>query len=149
MKKFIFLLAIFLLVACSPTQENTPKSVTTAFNAKFANAENVKWELEKAGEWEAEFHQDGRKMSANFTEEGTWLETEIEMTKNDLPEDGLAKITEQYTDYDIKAVEGVETQTFKGFEIEVQKGKHTVEVLLAEDGELTVKKEKGEEDKED
>ncbi|MEO6758998.1 MAG: PepSY-like domain-containing protein [Saprospiraceae bacterium] len=46
---------------------------------------DVDWGMEKNGQWEAEFDQNKVEMSANFSADGKWVETETEMKVADLP----------------------------------------------------------------
>ena len=64
-----------------------PQVVLNAFNQKFPGVKDVDWDLEKNGEWEAEFDgTDGKDMSANFSADGKWLETETEIAFSELPQ---------------------------------------------------------------
>lgn len=86
MKKVFFLLTLLLgtgMMACA--QKNPPQAVVTAFNQKFSNVKELKWSLEKNGDWEAEFEQGDTELSANFSAAGQWLETETEISVADLP----------------------------------------------------------------
>lgn len=86
MQKIMMLLAICLGVgfaACA--QKTPPAAVVTTFNQKFQNVKELEWGQEKNGEWEAEFDQNGAEMSANFSADGKWLETETEIKVADLP----------------------------------------------------------------
>lgn len=86
MQKMMLLLALFSVsgfAACA--QKTPPVAVLTAFNQKFQNVQELEWGKEKNGEWEAEFEQGSAEMSANFSAEGKWLETETEIKVADLP----------------------------------------------------------------
>ena len=73
----------FYLSACA--EKIPPQAVLTAFQQKFPAIKDIDWENEKNGEWEAEFEMNGTEMSANFTPDGKWLETEKEIKFTDLP----------------------------------------------------------------
>lgn len=86
MQKLMLLLLICFgtsFAACA--QKTPPAAVVTTFNQKFQNVQELEWGKEKNGEWEAEFEQGGADMSANFSAEGKWLETETEIKVADLP----------------------------------------------------------------
>jgi hypothetical protein len=86
MQKSIILFALIPLTPVAVCAQNTPPSaVVTAFNQKFQNVEELEWEMEKNGEWEAEFEQNEVDMSANFSAGGLWLETETEIKAVNLP----------------------------------------------------------------
>lgn len=78
-----------ILSAC---QEQTskkgeiPSAVQIAFQEKFPQSSDVTWEKESDQELEAAFTLNGEKMSANFSQDGTWLETESEIKEHELPE---------------------------------------------------------------
>lgn len=78
--------AIFLLPAISAAAQKPPAAVQMAFQQKFPNAGDVDWSREKSGEWEAEFETAGEhEISASFSTEGKWLETETEIRFAELP----------------------------------------------------------------
>lgn len=87
MKKTMLLLALSLgtgFAVCA--QKTPPQAVVTAFNQKFPGVKDVDWGKEKNGEWEAEFDQGKEEMSANFSADGKWLETETEIAVSALPQ---------------------------------------------------------------
>lgn len=83
------LLCLLLLSNAASAQEKSaikiPTSVASTFNLKCPNATQIRWEKEDAKVWEAEFTSEGNKISANFADDGTWLETEREIVVADLP----------------------------------------------------------------
>jgi hypothetical protein len=87
MKKVFLLLTILIFVSAGSFAQNikVPQAVREAFTAKFPDAENVKWEKENASEYEANFTIIGMEMSANFSKDGTWLETETSIGVDQLP----------------------------------------------------------------
>jgi len=87
MQKLMVLLTFCLgasLTACA--QKTPPPAAAVAtFNQMFKNVEELQWEKEKNGEWEAEFEQNEVEMSANFSADGKWMETETEIKFAELP----------------------------------------------------------------
>ena len=79
-------MALLCAFATSFAQGKTPAAVFTAFNKKFPNVTKVKWDRENAHEYEASFEWKGKKLSANFSNTGNWLETESPITFIQLPE---------------------------------------------------------------
>ncbi len=80
------LFALYLSVhvaAC--TRDVPPANVIAAFKEKFPDAQDIDWEQEKNGTWEAEFGENKVGMSASFTAEGQWLETETTIHVTELP----------------------------------------------------------------
>ncbi|MCX6350809.1 MAG: PepSY-like domain-containing protein [Bacteroidetes bacterium] len=86
-KTILSVLAITAIIAvsCSQKKGDTPEAVTAAFNKKFADAKEVKWDKENEHEYEAEFKWDGKDVSANFSDAGEWMETESAIPYTDLP----------------------------------------------------------------
>ena len=73
-----------------------PVAVQKAFAQKFAKATDINWGKESTMEYEAEFVMDGIKMSANYTEDGHWLETETTIPASQLPAEVKAAIAKYY-----------------------------------------------------
>jgi len=92
--KNIILLSLFVIVSCTMAfSANPPEVVLAAFKQKFPNAQDVDWSKEKNGEWEAEFEMPGsNEMSANFSADGRWLETETEIAYSELPAPVIAAL---------------------------------------------------------
>ncbi|MBN2001695.1 PepSY-like domain-containing protein [candidate division KSB1 bacterium] len=146
MKK-LCLLAVLVFVGLNGcSKAPAPKAVMEAFEAKFANAQNVKWEMEEQNKWEADFALDGKEFSVCFDGSGQWLETEQEMTKEDLPDTVLQILSAQFQDFEIEEVESVETPETKGYELGIETGGKAIEVFVDESGKLTIKEEKADDD---
>ena len=134
MKKIIFLLSIVFMTSCTYAG-NPPAAVQKAFEQKFPNAANVKWDKENAHEYEASFEWKGDKLSANFSDTGEWLETESPTTFNALPEKVQSVFNASHKGATVKAVAKIETS--KGitkFEVEIKQGVKTVEFFYNSDG---------------
>ena len=134
MKKIIFLLSIVFMIPCSYAG-NPPAAVQKAFEQKFPNAANIKWDKENAHEYEASFEWKGDKLSANFYDTGEWLETESPLTFNALPENVQTAFNASHKGATVKAVAKIETS--KGvtkYEVEIKQGIKTVEFLYKIDG---------------
>ena len=86
MKKIMFF-SLFALLSCATAfAAKPPQAVLAAFQQKFPDATDVEWSKEKKHEWEAEFEMPGvHEMSANFSADGRWLETETEIKFSELP----------------------------------------------------------------
>lgn len=149
MKTITFLLASLFLSLGACSQVTPPKEVGTAFQKKFDQGSHVKWSRENDREWEAEFVLDGVKMSANFDNSGSWLETEKTLKKSELPESVMKTIKTDFPGYKISEPEQVEKPGFNGYEVELEKGEQTLEVVFSEAGSVLSKTtvEEGAEDK--
>lgn len=129
------LLVIALLIAYSANAGNVPGPVQKAFEQKFPNAASVKWEKENAHEYEASFTWKGEKYSANFSDNGEWLETETLVAFNMLPGKVQSAFTSVHKSETAKAVSKIETSkgTVK-YEIEFRQGVKTIELFYDQDG---------------
>jgi Putative beta-lactamase-inhibitor-like, PepSY-like len=87
MKKYIVVLTLAIIAGASVNCQSikVPSAVTAAFNAKFPNATHVRWGKENAKEYEAEFKVGSNAISANFSTDGTWVETESVIPISEVP----------------------------------------------------------------
>lgn len=125
-------LAVMILSSCS-VQLEIPKTVQTAFITKFPAATDVGWESDK-DEYEADFKFEGMEMSANFSKNGSWIETEQKVKTSALPNNVVSSVSKLYPNYLIEEVEIIETQSMKGYELEIEKGKVSKEVVFDVNG---------------
>ncbi|HNW74407.1 MAG: PepSY-like domain-containing protein [Bacteroidales bacterium] len=138
MTKIISMLSILLIAGCS-FAGNPPAAVKNAFEKKFPGATSVSWGKENAQEWEAEFTLNGKKISANFQVDGTWVETEEPINKEELPKAVLSVIEKQYPGWAI--METDKTETAKNgtiYEADLKNGAKKLSLAFKEDG-TTVK----------
>ena len=134
MQKTILLLGI-MFMSYSSFSGNPPASVQKAFNTQFAKASNVKWGKENASEYEAEFMLNGVKMSANFSVDGSWLETETELATNQIPAVVTTYIVKTYPGWEIVGVSRIETsEKAILYEADLKSGKQKKEITLTSEG---------------
>lgn len=145
MKTEILILS-FLAMGLFACAQTPPTKVTDAFQAKFNGATKVSWDQEEATEWEAEFHMNGKEMTASFDPSGKWLETETEISKSDLPEAVKSTLDTQFSGYKIEETAIVESPEFSGYEVAMEKGEANIEVQLNNSGKVVSQKESSEED---
>jgi hypothetical protein len=87
MKKVFIMLFVALttqsMIAQAHNTVTVPQAVATAFSSRFPAGQLEKWEQRKEG-YVAVFRQDGKKLFAYYTVDGTWKGTEspIKWTKN-------------------------------------------------------------------
>ncbi len=151
MKKLIsvMLMMTFIAFSCAQgTKENVPEIVKSAFSKKFPSVSKVKWEKEKEGEWEGSFKMDKKEYSANFAEDGTWLETEFEILKSEIPALVQQTLDSQFSEYAIEESEQSETSNGIAYEFELEKGKVELEVAIDATGKVIKQKNESEESEE-
>jgi hypothetical protein len=87
MKKIIvfgMMLASVSAFAQKINASKVPASIQAAFNKSFPGIKDAKWEKEN-GNYEANFNQNGQKLSALYDPNGAWLETETAIEVSELP----------------------------------------------------------------
>ncbi|CAG5082863.1 PepSY-like domain-containing protein [Parvicella tangerina] len=149
MKKTVFIMIAMIGMTAVSCAQSAPAEVQEAYKAKFSNAERVKWEKENSTEWEAEFKLDGKEYSANFSNDGEWKETEHEVSKSDLPSAVKQTLSAEFNGYKVEAAESIETPKFSGYEMELEKGESTMEVVIDAKGKVLKKKVEKEDDDDD
>ncbi|MCK7591344.1 PepSY-like domain-containing protein [Subsaxibacter sp. CAU 1640] len=151
MKKITLLTLTGILlsfIACDK-DNSAPQKVKDAFAQKFPNATNVEWEKESDAEWEAEFKLNGKEHSSNFMDDGTWVETEYEVSEADVPQVVLEALKSNFEGYDIEEMEYSETADGKVYEFGIEKGGIEMEVAIDAYGNIVKKEQKKDEDDED
>ena len=134
MKKVMMILAIVFITSCS-FAKTPPKGVSDAFMKKFPTATKISWGKEGPKEWEVDFTLNGEKISANFAEDGSWLETEQEIKATNLPKAVAASVKMKYSDW--KIAEADKTETAKHgtiYEVDMKKGLKTKSLAFKADG---------------
>ncbi|MFT7233872.1 MAG: putative membrane protein YkoI [Cyclobacteriaceae bacterium] len=129
------------------TTKDVPQAIIKSFTEMFPNAYKVAWEKENEMEWEAEFDQYGKEYSANFANDGSWLETEYELGTSDLPSAVQNTLDSEFSDYEIKEAELSETSEGVKFEFELEKGETEIEVTIHAAGLIISQVSKAENDK--
>ncbi|MBI1226616.1 MAG: hypothetical protein GC192_15390 [Bacteroidetes bacterium] len=152
--KYLMLVTVLsfgiLSTSCAQGKKAAPAAVQAAFKAKFPTVQKAKWDREDENEWEAEFKKDGKEMSANFSNDGTWLETETEIKTADLPQAVKDAIASQFAGYKMEEASLVQTaELATAYEVEIEKGETTIEVLFGADGSVIKQKTEKEEDDKD
>ncbi len=135
MKNLIVVALILTFISFNAYGQTVPSSVVKAFNKKFPDVSKVKWDKENAHEYEASFKMNDIKYSANFSDNGEWLETETASSFDKLPQEVQDAFNTNYNGYKAKATSTIETS--KGttkYEIEYKNGKKTVELFYDDKG---------------
>ncbi len=125
--------------------ERVPQKVKDAFAQKFPTAKSVKWDRESANEWEAEFKMNKVEYSANFSDDGTWKETEHEIAEKDLPAAVKKALSNGFPGFKTEEIEVSETALGRVYEFALEKGKTEIEVTIDTSGKVTKQEMKTEE----
>ena len=104
--KFTYALALLMMAfsfgqPASAQIRKIPATVKDAFKYKYRNAESVEWK-DKLSHYLVSFQLNGDKYEATFKNDGSWVSSQKEIVKDDLPsavEDGLDK--SKYADWDV------------------------------------------------
>lgn len=141
MKKLLVLIVCSIFVlgisAMNQKDEKIPASAKTGFAAKFPTAQKVKWSVEKPGEFEAEFTQNGVETSALVDAKGTLLETETEIKESELPQAVKATLAKDFAGYKLDEIEkATDAKSVTTFEMEAAKGKDKLEISFDANGKL-------------
>ena len=148
--KYYMLFTLFTVSILSTSCGQAPAAVKSAFQTKFPTVKKAKWGKENDNEWEAEFKMNGKEMSANFSNDGTWLETETEIKAAQLPQAVKAAIAGQFAGYKTEEASMVETLDMAAaYEVELEKGETTIEAIFSADGTLIKQKTEEEDDDKD
>jgi len=151
MKNLFLLFAVIAICSLNSfgqTGKDAPAIVKAAFVKKFPTATNVKWGKENEKEWEAEFKMDGKEYSANYDNDGKWLETEHEISAGEIPATVNATLEKEFAGYKVVESEISEKATAKQYEFEVKKGDDKFEVAIDLTGKVLKKEAVKKEDKE-
>ncbi len=149
MKNKIILAVIALLCntaisAQKLSKDKVPAAILAAFQAKFPKATAVEWEKEGDKEYEANFKSAGVEQSVKYDETAKWLETETEVSATSLPKAVSDALHTQYAGYKVDEAETVDTYNIgMVYEVELTKGKETLEVRLAPDGKVISAQKEG------
>jgi hypothetical protein len=125
---------------------NVPELVKKEFTKKYPAATKVKWSLEKAGEYEAEFDLNKKEMSVVIDEKGNLLEAETEIKEAELPQAIKNTLAKDFVGYKIDECEKAEAKGVISYEMEAKKDKVEYELVFDSNGKLLKKEEKKEND---
>ena len=131
-------LSICLLLTCLSTAEaQIPDAVLKSFKNKYPNEKVHDWEKDAHNYIEIQFKKDGDQYRADFLNDGTWIETEVSIDKDDLPKAIKKIIKETYGDRKIAEIEKVEHHS-KGifYDVEFKKKGKNLDVEFRANGEI-------------
>jgi hypothetical protein len=137
MKKQFLLLAMPLMGGWLMAQNSAvPAAVDHAFSHQFPNLKAERW-VEEDGIWEAQLHHQGREIEAQFTQDGQWIETEMELHIQNLPPVVVNALNAKYPNHQIQEAEWQESaKEGVRYELEIEQNGKTVEILLDDKGTI-------------
>ena len=118
------------------TTDQTPEIVLNTFAKMFPDATEVEWEAEDENEWEADFVVGEIGMSAEFSANGKWLETETELHKADVPKMVVEAVLAKYPKCEWREFSEVRSEDFMAYEVEIIHQGEEVELLVTGSGEI-------------
>lgn len=140
-------LAVSQLKAQDLKESDVPQSVKTSFAKSYASAKGVKWEKEE-GNFEASFKQNKKETSIVLNDKGDILEVENEIAKSELPKAVSDAVAKDYAGSKIEESAKIVAKGVTTYEVEIEKGEQSWELVYDAHGKL-IKKEELKEDKED
>jgi hypothetical protein len=136
MKNILFAFLLLISITTLKAQKDPSVAVISTFKLKFPKAQKVNWTKEANGDFEAEFKLNEKKMSANFTPKGDWVETESPIDITKIPPAVGASFKRQHEKAKIKLAYKIETAKQFKYEIEYKEGSKTQEVIYDIDGKV-------------
>ena len=141
-------IALCLLGMQGFAQKINSKDVPAAVRSgleKSLQVKEAKWDRE-GDSYEANFKKGGKEMSALLDANGTLLETETEIAKGELPQAVQDVLKKDYAGFKLEEVAKITAKGVITYEVEVEKGETTFEMIFDHQGKL-LKKEEEKEDR--
>lgn len=133
--KILTTILCLILFSIGSIAKTPPEAVLNAFNLKFPTATNTKWSMENDQEWEVDFKNNNVKSSANFTNDGIWIETETEISISDLPANIVTAINQANPGCKIIEADKIENNNSQTlYEADIKSGGKKKEVIYKQDG---------------
>lgn len=129
MKKLTLPAFIILLSSCGAS--NIPEHIQNAFAQRHPEISPT-WEVQPSYGYEATFTQNGVEYEVEFASDGTWLETEYEVSDLQFPPVILNQVQQQYPGYTITKREIEITPQGTFYELEVEQGDEEIELYFNE-----------------
>jgi len=153
MKSIIITSAIIALSTSSASAQKVketevPKAIISSFQTHFKGVKVDAWDKEKNGEFEVEFKMNKVEMSANFSNDGTLMETEEEIAISTLPKSVEEYVIKNYLGSKIEEAAKITDASGKiTYEAEIEKGKEEIELIFDANGQFVKKMVEAKDDK--
>ncbi len=113
-----------------------PDVVERAFEQKYGEDAKPKWEVDSNGFWEAQFKTEKGAARADYTVEGKWVETEMSIDFDELPDAVQEAVRNEFGDREVAELEEVESAAKgKFFDIEFKESGPNEDVEYKPTGE--------------
>ncbi|UWX54420.1 PepSY-like domain-containing protein [Maribacter litopenaei] len=107
--KMLFSASLILFTGCSnEAKSQVPDEVKASFKAKYPGENDPDWRRDKNGNFESHFKKDGEHYRADFSPNGSWIETESSIKKKDLPKPIIEVIKSNFDEDAIVEIEKVD-----------------------------------------
>ena len=123
-------------------KSSVPPSVIEEFEYRFADAENIVWLKQGEAYYGARFQIKGQDAEAIYTPTGDWIQTELDIAYQEMPDSARSYCRSHYPDYQAKEVKKVSTRRHGIlYEIQVLGGMKQVGMTFDMHGRLIDEKE--------
>lgn len=130
---------VWLFLSCGQvvTSQETPAAVQANFEKMYPGENDPDWHVDSHGFYEAHFKQKGIHYRADYNKDGSWVETETNIKKKDLPQAIRDVIKNQFPEYVIAEIEKVQSAS-KGlfYDVEFKRKGKNKDVEFKEDGTI-------------
>jgi hypothetical protein len=124
------------------SEKNVPANIKKEFQTKFPSATDVKWEMEDKTTYEVVFKLYKEVLSANYSKEGKWLETEKEIKAAKLPKAVADAISKKYPTGKMSEIAEVESVEYgKVYDVDLVYNKKKYTLILKTSGEIVKSEE--------
>ncbi len=141
MKSLIVVVGLSLAMCQADAQKIKSSEVPAAVKNSLQNAFSMKdadWDKEGSS-FEANFEQKGKEVSVLFDANGSVLEAETEIKKNELPQAVLKVLNQDHHEYKIEETAKIESNGEITYEVEVEKGNQAFDLIFDANGKLLKK----------
>lgn len=139
MKTFRILTAVLccavLFFACETSVDKVPDNIMNAFESEYPDATEVEWE-DEGEEFEVEFEMDGVEREITYDMQANVVETGIDVSEDELPENTMNYITQNYSGFEIEDAEEVESNGKTYFEVELENDQQEIDLLFNMQGDF-------------
>jgi len=138
MKQSSLIAILLILFSCESTE--VPRDVRMKFLEIKPSAYNIVWTIDN-DIYQVDYQIDAIQTTSYFDRRGNWLETELEISIDELPEAILITLKTKLSEYSIVDIELVETNENRVlYEVDLKKGDKLYDILFDGTGKILRKK---------